>query len=113
MILIEKVVRDYLNETLEYPTYTQEPHKNEPRYYLIQKVGSSRDNKIDSSMIVVESHAQSRYDAAVLNHDMIEAMDDIIRLDEIGSCKKNSDYDYTDTSKKVYRYRALFEIVHY
>ena len=113
MILIEKVVLDYLNETLEYPTYTQEPHNNEPRYYLIQKVGSSRDNKMDTSMIAVQSYAPSRIEAAEMNYAMIQAMDDIIRLDSIGSCKKNSDYDYTDTSKKVYRYRALFEIVHY
>ena len=48
-----------------------------------------------------------------MNYAMIEAMDDIISLDSIGKCKRNSDYDYTDTSKKVYRYQALFEIVHY
>lgn len=111
--MIEKIVLDYLNDTLENPTYTQEPHDGSTSYYLIEKVGSSVDNLIDTSMIVVESHAPSRYEAAVLNYAVIEAMRDIVSLDEIGSCKKNSDYDNTDTAKKQYMYRALFEIVHY
>ena len=113
MIMIEKVVLDYLNSVLEYPTYTQEQKNGEKYFYLIQKVGSSVDNKIDTSMVAVQSYAPSRYEAAEMNYAMIEAMDDIIQLDEIGKCKKNSDYDYTDTSKKRYRYQALFEIVHY
>lgn len=111
--MIEKIVLDYLNETLENPTYTQEQRNGVEKYYLIQKVGSSVSNKIDTSMIAVQSYAPSRYEAAVMNMEAIEAMNDIIELDEIGSCKKNSDYDYTDTSKKRYRYQALFEIVHY
>ena len=112
-MMIEKIVLDYLNEVLEYPTYTQEQNKGEKNFYLIQKVGSSIDNKIDTSMIAVQSYAPSRIEAAEMNYAMIQAMDDIIQLDEIGKCKKNSDYDYTDTSKKRYRYQALFEIVHY
>lgn len=112
-MMIEKIVLDYLNNALEYPTYTQEQNNGEEYFYLIQKVGSSVDNKIDTSMIAVQSYAPSRYEAAEMSYAMIEAMDDIIQLDEIGKCKKNSDYDYTDTSKKRYRYQALFEIVHY
>ena len=112
-MMIEKIVLDYLNNALEYPTYTQEQNNGEKYFYLIQKVGSSVDNKIDTSMIAVQSYAPSRYEAAEMSYAMIEAMDDIIQLDEIGKCKKNSDYDYTDTSKKRYRYQALFEIVHY
>ena len=112
-MMIEKIVLDYLNNALEYPTYTQEQNNGEEYFYLIQKVGSSVDNKIDTSMVAVQSYAPSRYEAAEMSYAMIEAMDDIIQLDEIGKCKKNSDYDYTDTSKKRYRYQALFEIVHY
>jgi len=112
-MMIEKIVLDYLNNALEYPTYTQEQNNGEKYFYLIQKVGSSVDNKIDTSMVAIQSYAPSRFEAAEMNYAMIEAMNDIIQLDEIGKCKKNSDYDYTDTSKKRYRYQALFEIVHY
>ena len=112
-MMIEKIVLDYLNNALEYPTYTQEQNNGEEYFYLIQKVGSSVDNKIDTSMVAIQSYAPSRFEAAEMNYAMIEAMNDIIQLDEIGKCKKNSDYDYTDTSKKRYRYQALFEIVHY
>lgn len=112
-MMIEKIVLDYLNNALEYPTYTQEQNNGEKYFYLIQKVGSSVDNKIDTSMVAIQSYAPSRFEAAEMNYAMIEAMNDIIQMDEIGKCKKNSDYDYTDTSKKRYRYQALFEIVHY
>ena len=112
-MMIEKIVLDYLNNALEYPTYTQEQNNGEKYFYLIQKVGSSVDNKIDTSMVAIQSYAPSRFEAAEMNYAMIEAMDDIVALGSIGKCKKNSDYDYTDTSKKRYRYQALFEIVHY
>ena len=77
-MMIEKIVLDYLNNALEYPTYTQEQNNGEEYFYLIQKVGSSVDNKIDTSMIAVQSYAPSRYEAAEMSYAMIEAMDDII-----------------------------------
>ena len=87
-MMIEKIVLDYLNNALEYPTYTQEQNNGEKYFYLIQKVGSSVDNKIDTSMVAVQSYAPSRYEAAEMNYAMIEAMDDIVALDAIGKCKR-------------------------
>ena len=37
-------------------------------------------------------------------------MYDLIELDEITSLHLNSDYDYTDTTIKKYRYQAVFDI---
>lgn len=110
--MIEKIVMDYLDDVMDDPAYMQE-QDDEDRYYVVLKVGSGNVNRIDSAMIEVQSYAPSRYQAAQMNYAMIEAMDNIVTLDAIGSCKKNSDYDYTDTTKKGYRYQALFEIVHY
>ena len=113
MILIEKTVMDYLDTVLDDPSFTQEQNNGMKRFHLIQKVGSSTDNKIFTSMVAVQSIAPSRIEAAQMNKDVCEAMENIVELEVIGSCKLNSDYDYTDTSKKRYRYQALFEIVHY
>jgi hypothetical protein len=113
MILIEKTVMDYLDTVLDDPSFTQEQNNGMTRFHLIQKVGSSTENKIFTSMVAVQSIAPSRIEAAQMNKDVCEAMENIVELEVIGSCKLNSDYDYTDTSKKRYRYQALFEIVHY
>ena len=32
---------------------------------------------------------------------------------EVASCRLNSDYNFTDTTKKQYRYQAVFDIVYY
>ena len=37
----------------------------------------------------------------------------IIDLDEIIQIELNSDYNFTDTETKEYRYQAIFNITHY
>ena len=49
--------------------------------------------------------------AAVLNDKVKKAMDKMIELPEISSCKLNSDYNFTDTETKRYRYQAVYNIV--
>jgi len=40
-------------------------------------------------------------------------MRDMVELDSISSCGLNSDYNYTDTATRRYRYQALFNIVYF
>ena len=40
-------------------------------------------------------------------------MDGIIELDCITSCELNTDYDFTNTNKKKYRYQAVYDLVFY
>ena len=40
------------------------------------------------------------------------AMDNIISLDSISKSKLNSDYNFTDTTKKQYRYQAVYDLVY-
>ena len=44
---------------------------------------------------------------------MKAAMEKIIELDDISKCELNSDYNYTDTNRKKYRYQAVFDIVYF
>lgn len=41
------------------------------------------------------------------------AMRDTVILDDVISCKLNSDYNYTDEETKRYRYQAVFDIRYY
>lgn len=110
--MIEKIVRDYLEETLNIGVYL-EVEKEDAPFIVLEKTGSREENYITRATIAVQSYGTSMYEAASLNAQVIEAMKQIIELDEISDCELNSDYNYTDTETKRYRYQAVFNITHY
>ena len=90
--MIEKTILDYLSDCLpDVPVYMEVPADRPAVFVVIEKTGSSRINHIDSATIAVQSYAASLYDAAALN----------------------SDYNYTDTTSKHYRYQAVFDVTFY
>ena len=110
--MIEKVILDYLNNTLRCPVYMEKPEKPPDRYVLIEKTGGSEENFIKSATVALQSYAESLFSAAELNEDVKEAMDAITVLDCIGSSEYNTDYNFTDTSKKGYRYQEIYDLTY-
>ena len=108
--MIEKEVLDYLNNVLDVPVYMEKPEKEPTEYVLIEKTGSSGENLIYSATFALQSYADSLYLAAELNEKVKKAMDDIIVLDTISDSKLNTDYNFTDTTKKKYRYQAVYDL---
>lgn len=108
--MIEKTVLDYLNDVLDVPAYTEKPEEEPEEYVLIEKTGSSSENHIYSATIVLQSYASSMYLAAVLNEKVKAAMNNIIVLDAVSEVKLNTDYNFTDQTKKRYRYQAVFDL---
>ena len=53
------------------------------------------------------------YEAAMLNEKVKKVIGDITDLNDISSVKLNSDYNYTDTARKKYRYQAVFDFVYF
>lgn len=111
--MIEKVLYDYLSAALSVPVYLDIPKERPATYVTLEKTGSSRENMIDRATIALQSIAPSMYEAAELNEDVKEVMDDAIVLPEIASSRLNSDYNFTDTATKQYRYQAVYDVVHY
>lgn len=111
-MIIEEIVRNYLNEELDVPVYMEKPEEKIESYVLIEKTGGSEENYICFATIAIQSYAESLYNAASLNEEVKKAMNNIIVLNEIGSSKLNSDYNYTDTTKKKYRYQAVFNLTY-
>lgn len=112
-MMIEEIILGYLSKSLDVPAYMEEPEKPPKEYLLIDKIGSSESNMIQSAVIAVQSYGESLYKAARLNHTVKAAMRDAVTLDDVISCKLNSDYNYTDEETKRYRYQAVFDIVFY
>lgn len=114
--MIESTIISYLTTALDgVYVSSEEPEdkENAKPYVVITKTGGDIDEYLKSSQIVVDSYADTKVDTITLNDTVVDAMLNIISLDEITSCELNSNYDDTDTSTKEYRYGALFEIKHY
>lgn len=111
--MVEKIVKDYLQSSLGIPVRLEEEDDLGNEYVLIEKTGSSTGKHIASATLAVQSFSTSLYGAATLNERVKAAMEKIIELDDISKCELNSDYNYTDTNRKKYRYQAVFDIVYF
>ncbi len=111
--MIEQTVRDYLEEQLGIPVRMEEEAGLPKEYIVIEKTGSGQTNHIKRATLAVQSYSSSLYQAASVNEQVKEAMEKIIEMDDISKCELNSDYNYTDTARKKYRYQAVFDIVHF
>ena len=108
--MIEKTILDYLsNEMDPIPVYMERPINPPEEFILIEKTGSGLLNTLRSATVAIQSHAGSLYETATINEAIIDAM---LKMDVVGvtSIKLNSDYNFTDTTTKIYRYQAVFDL---
>lgn len=112
-MIIEKIIREYLKLKLNMPVYLEEPTNKPSEYLLVMKTGSSRRNLIPSAMITVRSYSTSLSKAIDLNELVKEAMYEAVEVSDITKVQLNSDYNFTDTETKRYRYQAVFDVTHY
>ena len=108
--MIELIVYEYLKRELPVPVFMEKPGEEIEEYVLIEKTGSSEEDYIMNAMAIIQSYSNSLYGAASLNEKVKEKMRNIVSLKEISSVKINSDYNYTDTRTKKYRYQAVFDL---
>ena len=106
----EKIVRDYLAGT-GFKAYMEVPVKPEQEYLLVEKTGSGKSNQIQSATVAVQCISKvSLFRAAQMCEQVIDAMEGLAGLDAVFSCKLVSDYNFTNTATKEYRYQAIFSI---
>lgn len=108
--MVETIITEYLSKKLGIKVTTEKPDDEPSRYVLIEKTGSTRSNYIDKATVAIQSYAESMYEAAALNEQVKQAMDNITILPNISKSELNSDYNFTDTTKKEYRYQAVYDI---
>ena len=111
--MVEIIIKNYLDSKLEEQVFLEKPSPGYGIYVVFEKVGSSKNNHLSSATFAFQSYANSLYRASELNERVKQAVESMIELDEIRGIKLNSDYNYTDTTTKEYRYQAVFDIKHY
>ncbi len=113
--MIEKIIYDYLGVRAPFPVFMEIPAGGAtPPYAVIQKTGSGMvDGIVSSATLAIQSFGATLYEAAQTNELVKALMARAIELPEIARCRCSSDYNFTDTTKREYRYQAVFEIIHY
>ena len=114
--MIEEIICNYLKESLiaeGVPVYMERPEVRPACYVLIEKTGGGEENQIQHATIAVQSIAISLHQTVVLNEKVKAFMRAAISLDKIAKVECNSDYNFTDSSTKTYRYQAIFDIKYY
>ena len=114
MTSAEEYFVDYLNARFpDAPAYGDEPQDAPPSFLTVEQVGGGVADKIPHASVAVQSWAGSRDEASQLNLRVIEAMLQAPEQPEISRCALDDTYNFTDTTKKRYRYQAVFEVVHF
>ena len=111
--MIEKTILDYLGEHLTVPVYMEEPINKPASYVLIERAGSSESNLVETTTLALQSYGASLYDAAVLNMAVKARIKQAIELPTVSAVYINSDYNFTDTETKRYRYQCVAVVTHY
>lgn len=110
--MIEEIIQNYLRENA-FPCYMAVPEKPSGNFCVLEKTGSSYKDGIFTATLAVQSYGSSDHAAAQLSHRVVQTMLDADTLPEIVSCTLNTDYNFPDTTRKLPRYQAVFEVVHY
>lgn len=111
--MIETEIKEFLDGHLSVPSFLERPEEPPDFYILFEKTSGGSNNYLPSSTIAFQSYAPSLYEAAALNEKLKIAVESMITLDSISKIKLNSDYNFTDTETKEYRYQAVYDINHY
>lgn len=110
--MIEQVLIKYLNNKLGVPVYMEHPSEKPASYVVLEKVGGGRRNYLKSATIALQSIASTLEQAAFLNEKVKKCMDELIELPRVSKSELNSDYNFTDSTTKTYRYQAVYDILY-
>lgn len=115
--MVEVTLLNYLKDVFgddNIPVYLERPEKRPTTEYIVmEKTGGTKINLIPANTFAFQSYGPTLYKASVLNERVKTAVENAVELEEISSVTLNSDYNFTDTVSKAYRYQAVFVITHY
>lgn len=108
--MIEEKIKVFLDQHLAVPSFLAHEREMPERYVLFEKTSGRRKNYLSSATFAFQSYAESLYEAARLNEAVKKAVYALGELSFISGVYLNSDYNFTDTALKKYRYQAVFDL---
>ena len=110
--MILKDLLDYLNTQLSVGVYAEAPAQLTD-YVLLDQTATSNENHITTTTIAVQSYGATLYGAMSLNEDVKAAMKGFAEQPQVTKVKLETDYNFTNTASKQYRWQAVYHITHY
>ena|SRR5690625_3680538 len=111
--MIELIILEHLKAKLPEHVDLEKPNSSLGNYVVFEKTSGGKSNHLPSATFAFQSYGKSLYEAVELNNRVKEAVESLIELDEIRGLDLNSDYNFTDTTTKEYRYQAVYDIRYY
>ena len=111
--MIEIIIKNHLDSKLEEQVFLEKPSPSYGVYVVFEKTSSGKSNHLPSATFAFQSYGNTLYKAVELNEKVKQAVESLIELDDIRGVSLNSDYNFTDTTTKKYRYQAVFDIKYY
>ena len=111
--MIEEIIRTYLLPLVSVPVYTERPETPPDSYIVVERTGGSIENHLRYAMVAVQALAPSMYGAASLHEAIIQHMMTLNTVDDVSGIRLNSEYNFTDTSIKGYRYQSVYDIYYF
>ncbi len=111
--MIEIIIKEYLEKTVDVPVFLEEPESPPASYVRIEKTAGGYSEHLNRATFAVQSYGKRLEDAARLNERAKNALLEIADQRPIAKAELNTDYNFTDTATKRYRYQAVFQFIYY
>ena len=108
--MIETILLEHLRGALGAPAWMETPPSPPDEFAVLVKTGGGRRDGVCSATFAVQSHARTLERAAALNEQVKAAMDGASELPDVAAVHYNTDYNFTDTASKRYRWQAVFDV---
>nr|DAN18759.1 MAG TPA: tail completion protein [Caudoviricetes sp.] len=108
--MIEIVIKKFLDENLKVPSFFEHTKNMPESFVIIEKTGSGGSDYVHSATFAFQSYAPSLQKAAELNETVKKTVEQLVTVNEVSGVHHNSDYNFTDTETKKYRYQAVYDI---
>lgn len=80
---------------------------------VVEKTADARNNRVMRATFALQSYGGTLLDAATLSRRVRSAMDSLVERSEVSACRFETDYNWTDETRKRYRYQAIYHITYY
>ncbi|MGQ7322820.1 hypothetical protein ACTGUQ_11530, partial [Streptococcus suis] len=80
---------------------------------IFEKTSGGKKNHLNQATLAIQSYGQSLEEAAFLNEEVKTVVEKMIGLPSISKVELNSDYNFTDTETKRYRYQAVVDFIYF
>ncbi|HEM3683786.1 TPA: hypothetical protein ACGO62_000516 [Streptococcus suis] len=111
--MIEVITLNFLTEHLSVPVYTEHQEEMPECFVIFEKTSGGKKNHLNQATLAIQSYGQSLEEAAFLNEEVKTVVEKMIELPSISKVELNSDYNFTDTETKRYRYQAVVDFIYF